>query len=221
MVMVLALGVSLCAIADADRVQAQENSSAGCWEDVEGVVGDPIARLCFRRDGSIGPILTGRGNGKDWGTWEQLEGNALSLRLDSPAEEVICKFNVSSGLRLTLTECSNSRYSREFAHLSNAVGVSAERYLGCWMWQQYHGRYVSGLSLCFYEGGKLHGVDVDNNHGADFGGTWSVPGHDQLQLYLSEPPQKCSAQIIEDPKALVLTACNDPKLTNTYKKLPD
>jgi hypothetical protein len=217
----LALSLSLCADADTIQVQAQESSPTGCWEDAKAVADDPIARLCLRRDGSIGPILMEKGDSEDSGAWEKLGDTVLSLRLDSSTKEIVCKFSVSPGLRLTLTECSNPQYSREFAHFSNAEGVSAGRYLGCWMWQQRHGRYVSGLSLCFYEGGKLHGVDIDNIHGVDFGGTWSVPGDAQLQLHLGGSTQNCSAQTIEDPKALVLTACDDPRLSNTYKKLAD
>jgi hypothetical protein len=105
--------------------------------------------------------------------------------------------------------------------VAETSGEKSEQYFGCWTKKHFDGRTVSGLTLCFLENGDLHGVDVHQGHGADFGGTWGIVEAGKLRINVGGGDETCSVDVSADRKTLTLEACSDVDLGGTFEKLPD
>jgi hypothetical protein len=88
--------------------------------------------------------------------------------------------------------------------------------IGCWSRTSFDGRTVSGLWLCFYENGNLHGVDVARGHGADFNAQWELVEKDKLRLTAEGNEDTCSVYWTSVPEKLTLEACSEPFLNGVF-----
>jgi hypothetical protein len=88
--------------------------------------------------------------------------------------------------------------------------------IGCWSRKSFDGRAVSGLWLCFYENGNLHGVDVSQGHGADFNAQWELVEKGKLRLTADGYEDTCSVHWTSVPETLTLEACSEPFLNGVF-----
>lgn len=87
----------------------------------------------------------------------------------------------------------------------------------CWERTDSSRRNPTSLTLCFLEKGKLHGWDIDDDHGANFTGTWSTDENGRIGIAI--PGRKavsCQYDMNDRGNTLVLKDCTAPSMNGTF-----